>query len=411
MDGFTAVDGDQPVPGTTYFYQVVAAYEVDGTTGAAAPVEFTMPAPLIVAPPVARIRATAGVTSPPPTLAPAGAASRSLLATPTAVRGITVTGTIASATVTWQPVNGAVSYTVTRSTPTNQPLALFPGLTTTTWTDPGPQSLGFTSAGGYGYQVAALLGNGTTVSGQANWTRPNPTCAAPPPNTPMLAILTPTTFQPSGPFPNGAVLTWAKPYYKAGQADVVAYLMERSVSGTNAWTVAATSCGGAIPIALVQVTPTNSPLRFIDASGGIVPNTTYDYRLTAFAANGETGTRTTTWLAPNPPLLHWLPPTIVGSTVTLNLRYESPTANAPPVATKLQFTGPSGLNQTKVGPVCAVQSGCSVTFASVPTGTHPFTVTAQWWHGIPAGGGVTQATLAGSTVVATTTSSTTITVP
>ena len=230
------------------------------------------------------------------------------------MNGITVNGTTtASATVTWEPVAGAVSYTVTRSMPA-QPLCCegsVAGLTTTTWTDPGPQMIGFALAGVYVFEVTAVLGDGTTVSGQANWTRPDPTCAAPPPGN--LVVLEPLVaanqFVSHGPFPSGAVFTWANSQLRGAQArGVIAYRAERSAQGTNAWTLAATSCGGASPIVTAASSQPGLPIMlFADGLGKIVPNTTYLYRVTAFAANGETGTSTVAWTAPGPVVLRWLP--------------------------------------------------------------------------------------------------------
>ena len=166
----TSVVDASAAPGNTYFYQVVA--EATDGSAAADPVQFTVPA-LIMAP-----NPRGAVTSPPLTMAPGGTPLRSPLATPTAVNGIMVNGTTASATVSWQPVTGAVSYSVTRNIPGSYP-APFTGILTTTWTDTGPLGGGFTQAGTYQYVVAAVLSDGSSVSGQAAWTRPSPTCAPP----------------------------------------------------------------------------------------------------------------------------------------------------------------------------------------------------------------------------------------
>ncbi len=322
-------------------------------------------------------------------MAPGRTPTRSPLTTPTTVTGIAVTGTTASATVTWQPVPGAVSYTVTRSTPYNAPSASFPGLSTTTWKDLGPQSIGFTNAGVYGYQVAAVLGNGTTVSGQASWTRPNPTCTAPPPNQPMQAVLAPPsippTFRTFGPFPTGAVFSWS--LNTPRQPEVLSYVVERAPAGTNAWTVAATTCGGPSPITLVSAIPGVPVYYFIDASGGIVPNTTYAYRLTAVAADGETGASVTTWTAPSAAAFQWLPPTVAGSTVTLHLKYQSLAASPPVVPTLIKVTAPYGLSRNFGGVTCGSLQGCALVITNVPTGqSHTFTATATWEFNISLSG-------------------------
>ncbi len=348
--------------GVTYFYQVIVVYD-DGTSAAAAPVAFTLPS---VSP---------GTPTPafgrPIGRAPGAPGPR--VAIPTAVTGIMVNGTTASATVSWQPVPGAVSYSVTRSTPDGYVPTTFPGLTTPTWIDPGPRSIGFEMAGVYGYLVTASLGGGASVSGQVNWTRPNPTCAAPLPNQPMLTLLDPTSRGPIthyGPYPSGAVFAWQN--NKIPGASVIAFRMERSVQGTNAWTLAATSCGGTLPIV------GTGNMAFIDGLGGIVPNTAYLYRLTAIAPTGEMGAGTIPWTSPSAVLLRWLSATVVGSTVTLKVRYEPPATNAPIAPTSIRVTSSSGSTQTPSGGPCAGLAGCSFVFPTMARGTHQFTVIATW---------------------------------
>lgn len=351
-------------PSRTYFYQVIAVYP-DGTTTAAAPVGFTVPAPALggealrTAQPIARM----APRSPPP---------------PTAVTGISVTGTTASATITWQPVTGAVSYTVTRSTPDGSAPRAFAGFTTAFWKDDGPGGIGFVIAGTYGYQVMAILPDGSSVSGQASWTRPNPTCAPPLPNQPMLTVLDPTgqgssEFVTYGPLPNGGAFGWLG----RKNSGIIAYRMERSVQGSNTWILVGTTCGGGpVPIAsITQGTVTSG--RVIDSLLVAVPNTSYLYRLTALAANGEAGAATIPWTAPSPVVLRWLGATVAGSSVTLKYRYEPPATNAPAPPTSFRIAAPYGLNQLSPG-TCTGLAGCSLLLNAVPAGTHRFTVTAQW---------------------------------
>ncbi len=351
-------------PGRTYFYQVIAVYP-DGATTAAAPVGFTVPAPALggeairAAQPIIRM----APRSPPP---------------PTAVTGVAVTGTTASATVSWQPTTGAVSYTVTRSTPDGFAPKTFTGLTTVSWKDDGPGGIGFVVAGTYGYQVTAILPDGSSVSGQANWTRPNPTCAAPLPNQPMLTVLDPTgqgssQFTQYGPLPNGGAFSWV------GQKNsgIIAYRVERSVQGSNTWVLVGTTCGGgSVPIAS-STTGTVTSARMVDSLLGAVPNTSYLYRLTALAANGEAGAATIPWTAPSLVVPRWLAATAAANTVTLKWRFEPPATNPPALPTAFRITAPYGLNVVSPGP-CTGLAGCSRWLNAVPAGTHKFTVTALW---------------------------------
>ena len=70
-----------------------------------------------------------------------------------------VTGTAASAAVSWRPVEGAVSYSVRRWKQDNPKCCTnaVEGLTETTWTDQGPAREGFLQPGVYVFEVTAQL--------------------------------------------------------------------------------------------------------------------------------------------------------------------------------------------------------------------------------------------------------------
>ena len=352
----SAVD-TKVVAGLTYSYQVMAVFR-DGTTTSSDPVKYTAP--------------SAPAPAPPPLIAVTQPALQTATAVPlfaTAVTGITVTGTTASAVVSWAPAGMATSYAVTRTQPggiASQPVT---GIMGTSWNDPGPSGVGFIKAGVYTYDVTASLSNGTTVTGQATWTRPAPTCAAPPAGQPMLTILAPPPATIIGPYPGVAGFLW-----QGSSPAVIAHRMDRSVQGSGTWTPAGTSCDGAIDYGYPY-------FAYIDRTAGVVaPNTAYLYRLTAIAANGETGERILNWTSPNAPVLHWLSAVVSGNSVTLKFRYEAPATNAPQLPQdRFRVTSDYGVDLPVVGgSACAGLAGCTLVVNGVPSGSHVFTVTASW---------------------------------
>jgi len=294
-----------------------------------------------------------------------------------AVTGITIAGSTASADVAWQPVTGALSYSIKRTTPDGNAPKTYAGVTATTWKDQGPLGIGFPVKGIYVYEVTATLGGGATVSGQASWTRPDPSCAAPPPSQPLLSILDPWGSPPqvtsNGLLPSGASFSWQM----VKNTPLVAFRMERSVQGSNAWALAATSCGGVWPIGFGTNKYSIPVANFFDGLGGVTPGTTYLYRVTALAATGEAGGNTISWTAPNPIVLRWLGATISGNTVTLRARYEQPSTNPPVPADLLSVSGLNGASQMPSGN-CALLTGCTFVMTSVPSGAQRFTIRAEW---------------------------------
>ena len=149
-------------------------------------------------------------------------------------------------------------------------------------------------------------------------------------------------------------------------------------------------------------------MTFADALPGIVPNTTYLYRVTALAANGEAGQHTVTWTAPSPVVLHWLSAAATAGSVTLKWRYEPPTANAPAVPTGYKITAPYGLNRGYIYP-CGALAGCTMVVTAVPPGTHTFSVAALW--SLSTTGSVGQASAPPGPTLATVRADTVVTVP
>jgi hypothetical protein len=358
VSGTSAVD-TKVVAGLTYSYQVMAVFR-DGTSTSSELVKYSAPA----APAPAPAPVPLTVVTQPPLLT---ATAVPLFAT--AVTGISITGTTASAQVSWSPASMATSYAIKRTMPNSAaPTQPVSGITGTSWNDPGPGGVGFTKAGVYTYEVVASLSNGTTVSGQATWTRPAPTCAAPPASQQMLTILTPSQATVIGPYPGIAGFTWV------ANSAVIAHRMERSVQGSGTWTEAGTSCDGAIGF--------SSPYYdYLDRTAGTVaPNTAYIYKLTAIAATGETGVRELNWTSPNAAVIHWLSAVVSGNSVTLNFRYEAPATN-PPRAPSERFhvTSDYGLDQViSSGSYCSSLAGCTLVVNGVPSGSHVFTATAAW---------------------------------
>ena len=342
--------------GVTYYYQVIAVYR-DATTAPAAFVSFTAPAATVA-------------TSEPLTVVTAIAPATLVL--PTAVTGVVVEGnTTASALVSWQAVPGATSYSVKRSYGSSSATPVS-GLTTTSWTDLGPSGVGFTTAGTYTYDVTATMATGPALFGQATWKRPAPVCDEPAATLQPLTVLDPAALVAiQSPNPAGPVLWWHTGWSRLGVP--VALRIDRMVQGGKAWTVTATSCDGTIP-------PSGYDVTIFDQIKGVSPATTYVYKLTALAASGDIGVGTVSWTSPNPSVMHWLSATSAGSTVTMNFRYEPPATNAANVSQVVyHVTAPYGFDQSLGrGVDCGKIAGCSMVATGVPSGTHVFTVSAEW---------------------------------
>ena len=89
--------------------------------------------------------------------------------------GLAVTGTAASATITWQAVTGGVSYSVKRWKADDLRCCnnASSSLGKPTWTDVGATNEGFSQAGIYVFEVTVVMEDRTTGTSQVSWTRPD----------------------------------------------------------------------------------------------------------------------------------------------------------------------------------------------------------------------------------------------
>jgi hypothetical protein len=117
--------------------------------------------------------------------------------------GIAVTGTAASATVTWEPVAGALSYSVKRWKQDDLRCCnnAVGKLGKPTWIDYGVSESGFPQSGTYVFEVGVVLDNNTTGASQFLWTRPDPVAATliSPPPPPTLTVNTLPTLSLAAP--------------------------------------------------------------------------------------------------------------------------------------------------------------------------------------------------------------------
>lgn len=337
-------------------------------------------------------------------------ASKTLTLAP-APTGLAVTGTSASATVTWQPVPGAVSYSVQRWKQDDPNCCKngVTGLTVTSWTDAGPSREGFSLPGTYVFQVIALQADGTAGPALIDW-QSGPTKAQasleplgelpssglmlpllePPADpgaqivaVPLPVIVTVATLcnpiqKLPGPGPASFTLvSLAEPSMGAKWPAVpgaVAYVVERSVEGSNVWTLVGSTCGGPSPIRITTSPAVSvNEVFFVDLSGGIVPGTRYIYKIKAIGAVGETGWNSTRWTAPTLFVPTWYPTKISGSTVELMWRFQS-TIPGNRWPDQFHVSSDYGLSQT----TSCMPPICGLTVYGVPEGTNTFTLTARW---------------------------------
>ncbi len=208
-------------------------------------------------------------------------------------------------------------------------------------------------------------------------TREVRSCDEPPAAQQPLTVLEPTKYAHfASSLPNGPIVRWDAGWAKPLSSGVIAIRLDRSVQGSGTWSNVGLSCDGTIA-------PNGSYVGIIDNIKGITPNTTYLYRFTTFAANGDVGIGTLPWTAPNPSVINWLSATSNGSKVTLNFRYQLPATNPPSNPSfRMVVTAPYGLNQVvSSDSFCTYVVGCSVVLSGVPSGTQVFTAAAQWKDG------------------------------
>jgi hypothetical protein len=212
--------------------------------------------------------------------------------------------------------------------------------------------------------------------------------------------------------PTGAWLEWS------AVPGAVAYVVERSVDGSNAWSLIADTCSklsqfqSAAGSALPQIA---RPVVYTDNSDGVIPRTFYAYRVVAIGAPGTGGGfagrvwwNQIKWVAPDPVAPQWISTSITNTgALRVQWRFDAPGNPFLPaqpdsyvLSTTTGWTQDSGTGLRAVGS-CLGFNGCVVNFTGAPSGTHVFTLTAQW---IAMTNGVKQ-------VVATTQADQTVTIP
>ena len=184
--------------------------------------------------------------------------------------------------------------------------------------------------------------------------------------------------------PSGALLGWM------GVPGYLAIVVERAVDGTNIWSVAGTSRASAGLFGGAGVGSSRPSWNtFLDISGGIVPRTTYVYKVTAIGVPGtgagpanQVWWNSVKWTAPDLIAPEWIS-TAVTSTGSLhvNWRLDSPgNPFMPQQPWTYTISAPTGWSKPSGGSTasCAGVNGCSWDFPSPPSGTHVFTLTARW---------------------------------
>lgn len=187
------------------------------------------------------------------------------------------------------------------------------------------------------------------------------------------------------PAPSGAWLGW-RPVPGAK-----AYVVERAVDGSNVWSVLATTCANKERF---MYTPLNSATgwsSFFDISGGVIPRTTYAYRVTAIGAPGTGGGfagqvwwNVIKWTAPDPIAPQWISATMMSTgALRVHWRFDSPgNPYMPHQPQAYVLSTPGGWSLQAWGGTrhdpCPGYNGCSWDFPNPPSGTQVFTLTALW---------------------------------
>jgi hypothetical protein len=150
--------------------------------------------------------------------------------------GLAVTGTAASATITWQAVTGGVSYSVKRWKADDLRCCnnASSSLGKPTWTDVGATNEGFSQAGIYVFEVTVVMEDRTTGTSQVSWTRPD---AAPVISREALTVKTVQTLSLAAPSgvtvrsdPAALVLSWQPVSGATG------YQIDAAAAPTGPWT-------------------------------------------------------------------------------------------------------------------------------------------------------------------------------
>ncbi|HJU89041.1 MAG TPA: hypothetical protein VJ672_06580 [Gemmatimonadaceae bacterium] len=217
---------------------------------------------------------TTGVTAGTLTLAAPGPA-------PT---GLTVRGTPASATLTWQPAANAVSYSVTRWLKTNTTCCRnsVSNLTATSWTDNGGM---LEAPNVYVYALSVTYQDGSVGSAQVEWTPP----AATNPTSLTATQKGEGTVELSWPaVPNASYyLLWGPGLQDATRAASTTHVVSGVPAGTHTYMVGAYFEPGPVSTPATQFTRTSATIR----------SSTANYRVTinGFAVNHATSEDPANW--------------------------------------------------------------------------------------------------------------------
>jgi hypothetical protein len=308
---------------------------------------------------------------------------------------VVVTGGRGGVTVTWAAVPNPALYRVVRSKGLGAPgVDLTKPVAALSYLDQSAEA-----GADYYYQVVAVYPDQSE-----GWGAPTPLAPAPttePPTGMMLPLQVPLATAPGTAVPMPFTLPLAKAtfcnpaqtlpgpgptsFYAASMTSptvgirwyqvpgAVAYVVERSVDGANAWTVVGSTCGGPSVFQTMSYAGEPPSVVFKDYAGGLVPDTRYVYKIKAIGAAGETGWNSTRVRAhvPRPP--RWNPPTIAGSTVTIRWEDQYP-ANYSRSPDRYVVSSDYGWGVSKTS--CIGQ--CKETIYGVPEGTHTFTVRSEW---------------------------------
>ena len=212
--------------------------------------------------------------------------------------GVAVTGSAVAATVTWNPVNGAVAYSVKRwkqddpKCCNNEAQGL--SVKAPTWTDNGASQEGFPVAGVYVFEVTVAMDNGTSGATVINWQRPDPAPVVPrggriatkPLQTVNLAAPTGVAARND---PGGLVLSWQPVPGATG------YQIDAAPTATGPWGPLVS-----VPIAATQFAYT-PPQAWAATSRGLRATTATYYRISAAHSLAVSGSSTVVPFIFHPP--------------------------------------------------------------------------------------------------------------
>jgi hypothetical protein len=197
------------------------------------------------------------------------------------------------------------------------------------------------------------------------------------------------TADPAAPYPHS---NWAM------QQPNLHYVIERAVDQSNNWAVVTSTCSKTPSIYTERDAQNHIIILFVDLSGGLQPNTTYVYKVTAIAATGETSWNSFRWTSqPQLPTIQVVNYQQHGGTVNFSAQqtpafpgqkveaanrfiYKPPFGNPVVLPTDNWSTSTANTNTACGGDsmtlVCSVQ-------VSAPAGQYSIALTMQWGLSLP----------------------------